>query len=89
MLLSLEAVPRLHNIFACVFSFVLLVGFAIVPGAFPVPSSAAAANEAVTIGGFVLVGVGLSGCMLFVLLFPTLVRPCSLFLYQADAFPSK
>ena len=65
MLLSLEAVPRLHNIFACVFSFVLLVGFAIVPGAFPVPSSAAAANEAVTIGGFVLVGVGLLGCMLF------------------------
>lgn len=64
MLLSLEAVPRLHNVLACVFSFVLLVGFAIVPGAFPVSSSAAAANEAVTIGGFILVGVGLSGCML-------------------------
>lgn len=56
MLLPFEAVPRLHDVLACVFSFVLLVGFVVIPGVFSMPVSAAEANKAVALVGFRYVG---------------------------------
>ena len=34
MLLHLDAIPRLHNIFAAIFTWILLAGFLVIPGTF-------------------------------------------------------
>ncbi|KAK4452334.1 hypothetical protein QBC34DRAFT_377343 [Podospora aff. communis PSN243] len=38
MLVSLSQITRIHNILACFFTYLLLLGFVIIPGSFPPPA---------------------------------------------------
>ncbi|KAK0614156.1 hypothetical protein B0T14DRAFT_570123 [Immersiella caudata] len=65
MLVSLSQITRLHNILACFFTYLLLIGFVIIPGAFtpapvpppkgktpPPPKPLSASEKGITASGF-------------------------------------
>ncbi|KAK1754625.1 hypothetical protein QBC47DRAFT_403042 [Echria macrotheca] len=69
MLLSLETIPRLHSILATILTWLLLVGFVIIPGAFRTDADGEMARDLAAevvfmVVGFSSMGVGIAGAVL-------------------------